>query len=34
MNLIGTEFVFKFRGTPIPEELKPPSGKFDVKIFE
>ena len=33
-DLIGEDFVFKFRGKEIPEELKPPSGKFDVKIFD
>ena len=33
-NLVGTDFVFKFLGKPIPAELKPPSGKFNVKIFE
>ncbi len=33
-DLVGTEFVFKYRGEPIPTELKPPSGKFDVAIFE
>lgn len=33
-DLIGEDFVFKFRGKEISEELNPPSGKFDVKIFE
>ena len=33
-DLIGEDFVFKFRGKPIPEELKPPSKTYDVSIFE
>ena len=33
-DLVGTDFVFKFRGKPIPEELKPPSKTYDVSIFE
>lgn len=33
-NLIGEEFVFKFRGKPIPMGLKPPDGKYDVMIYD
>ena len=33
-DLVGTDFVFKFLGKPIPEELKPPSKTYDVSIFE
>lgn len=34
MDLIGEEFVFKFRGKPIPMGLKPADGKYDVKIYD
>ena len=32
-DLVGEEFVFKFKGEPIPDGLKPKDGKFDVKIL-
>ena len=33
-DLRGEEFVFKFRGDPIPNVLKPIDGKYEVKIYD
>ena len=33
-DFIGEEFVFKFRGEPVPDELKPESKKYDVMIYD
>lgn len=33
-DLIGEEFVFKYRGEHVPAELKPSDGEYDVLIYD
>lgn len=33
-DLIGEDFVFKFRGEPVPDGLQPESKKYDVMIYD